>query len=385
MSVPGLVLEVAPALWSTAGSSFKRAYTDEVATWMLKKAAFGGFISAEMPLQLHQSDVEEWLQYGLGCDVKVRNSAQLECWGGFINEISATIGGVTVTRGPLMALGNNVSMVYSTIDTSVTPPVLGVRRTTAIYTDATSIAMHGNIYKILSTGGCIDTDAAQIVRAYLREYAKVQTTKSLSLGAAGGSNNVTLKCLGYINYLNFPYNTTTTGTTTVSAHLAAILAAQPTVVVQTGLITTNALVIPAYDNDSRTAINVIKENVARGGTFGSDAYWRWLFGIYEDRRAYYAPVPNTVEYFHSIAQGNAVISAGGRDIDPWDITPGKWLQLTDYLVGRLPYTADLREDERNIFVESVTYSSPFGLSIEGGKVSSLAQMLAQRGISGIGA
>ena len=62
--------------------------------------------------------------------------------------------------------------------------------------------------------------------------------------------------------------------------------------------------------------------------------------------------------------------------------PGAWVAVQDFIIGQ-PQAADLKSDLRNIMVETVSYTAPFGLSINGKKVETLPQIMARYGISGI--
>jgi hypothetical protein len=53
------------------------------------------------------------------------------------------------------------------------------------------------------------------------------------------------------------------------------------------------------------------------------------------------------------------------------------------MIGRVADT-NIRQDPRNIFVESLAYTAPYGLILNGGKISTLSQRLAQKGLGGIG-
>ena len=80
-----------------------------------------------------------------------------------------------------------------------------------------------------------------------------------------------------------------------------------------------------------------------------------------------------------------VEDTAGNAIQPWAVRPGKWLLFTNLLPGALvaQSLANEPEAERSMFIESVQYSAPNGLRLQGGVVNSLRQALAQWGVTGI--
>lgn len=172
-------------------------------------------------------------------------------------------GSLQISRGPLLEVANQVDLIYSTIDTSVSPPVLGVRIATGSTSDAESQSKYGVIEKILSTGGSTTIEAEQIRGTFLQENKEPQTTQD-----------------------------------------------------------------------------------------------RLDDALIED--------------------------LSGNQVQPWNVKPGRWLSKTDFLIGQST-PADLHNDLRAIFIESVTYNAPYQLSISGGKVDTLPQLLAKYGLAGVGA
>ena len=182
----------------------------------------------------------------------------------------------------------------------------------------------------------------------------------------------------------FTYSTTTTGTRAYSDRIQDALGADPNSIFSTDYtgITTNSATVPYYDNDDRTAWQIIKGIISKGDT----SYNRYTFGIYQDRKAFYDAAPTSIEYYHKLSDNKQRIeTAGGVEIKPWDVLPARWLQISDWLIGRTPPTTDFRQDPRNMFVESVQYTAPWGLSISGNKIDTLPQILGQLGLTGIGA
>lgn len=93
-------------------------------------------------------------------------------------------------------------------------------------------------------------------------------------------------------------------------------------------------------------------------------------------------MPTAVEYLHRLGDpAQRVTTLENVTVYPWDVKPGKWLFVPDFLVGRARITAtrpaELRRDPRNKFIESVRYTAPWGLDMSGGKTDRLSQLLAK--------
>jgi hypothetical protein len=344
--------------------------------------AVGGWWEASFTIKDNRNRLEGWLADGLGRHIEVYNEAQNFVFEGFVNEIEANLGPLSITRGPLLDIANRARVIYSTVDTSTSPPTVGVRAATAVANDTTSQGKYGIIEQVLSVGGSTQSEAEQIRDAYLAEHKDPETGQEINL-SQGDDLSVTVKIPGYIHWLFYTYSSTTTGTQNLSAKMTAILGQDPNSIFSTNYdkITANTLQVKAYEQDNDVAWDLIKGLVAQGDASDN----RYLFGVYENRQAVYEAVPTTVEYFQQLSdQERRITLASGARVLPWNVLPGKWLFISDLLIGRTTETT-LRFDPRMVFIESVTYSTPWGLRISGGKVDTLAQKLAKFGLAGVGA
>ena len=181
-----------------------------------------------------------------------------------VNEYIAQVSGLNVKRGPLLGIANKVAIVYSTVDTSVTPPAVGVRKKTAYAIDIASQNKYGIIEKILSSGGSTDANATNIRDTYIGDAHEPETTQTITINA--------------------------------------------------GEITTPQ----------------------------------------------------------------------GRVIEPWNVLPAKWAFIPNFMIGRIPDTTAMRDDMRYLFIESLTFTAPYGLILTGAKISKLPQILGQLGLLGVG-
>lgn len=346
-------------------------------------SALGGYNSATIVINDRQMNIEDWLSDGLMRHIEVYNPALVKIWEGFVNEIVITLGALSVTRGPLLDVGNNVALTYSTVDTSISPPAVGMRATTAFSADTDSQALYGVLENVLSAGGVSSTEATTIRDVFLTENKDPQSSQQLNIGQSS-ELSVRLNCLGYYHLMKkYIYNqTASTGTANLSTVLAAIIAADPNSILSTDTsgITSNTLQVKQYLNDNSPAWNLIQGLVARGDASDN----RYIFGIYNDRVPTYEAIPTDFEYQQRLSDpAQRVETPQETEVKPWDVKAGKWLFVPDFLIGKV-VPSSLRLDPRMIFIEQVTYSMPWGLQIQGGKTDKLTQKLAKLGLSGIG-
>jgi hypothetical protein len=135
----------------------------------------------------------------------------------------------------------------------------------------------------------------------------------------------------------------------------------------------NTFQVNQYEDDDADAWTVIMDVVNIGDASDN----RWIFGIYNDRKAHYTAVPTDIEYRSQLTDESQKIIQGGGEIFPWSVRAGKWLFMDDFLVGQ-PQSTTLRKDQRAVFAETVAYTAPWGLKVNGVKVNKLAQILAKQ-------
>lgn len=352
-------------------------------SWSHTVAADGGYKTASMTFTDSQPALESFLEFGLGRQVILYDGHTFPRWSGFVNSITMTLGGLSYQHGPLLDIANYCRIVYSTVDTSTTPPTMGVRKALPWISDADSIAKYGRIEKALSSGGSTDAEASQMLNMYLEEYRLPRSSQAIN-PSAGNVPSMTLELLGDVTWFEtYVYNTTATGATNALTRLQAIMVASPTITFSTDYtdMDANSTSVPAWENDDQSAWEIMKGIIALGDPVD---YTRFTFGIYNDKKAYYKKIPTDIEYVYRISSGSQVIETlGGAVVDPWAVLPARWIFVPDIMIGRNMIT-DLRDDPRNVFIESVSYTAPYGLTITGGRISKLSQAMAQKGLSGIG-
>lgn len=343
------------------------------------KSATRGYDSASFSFGTNVPEVEQWVAHGLGLHVEVADEAASVCWEGYIDSMAIQLGALTLTRGPLSNVANRTRLAYSYIEPG-TNVANQERRFTAIAEDAASQRRFGVCWQILSAGGMTDTEADAIRDLFLSENKDARGTQQVALGGAGNAQ-ITVSCRGYAAKLTYPYNSRTTGQQNLSTKLAAILDADPNGLFSSQDITANTLQVDAWEDDSKEAIGLINDLVTRGDAAGQ----RYTFGVYAGRHVRYEAAPTDVAYTLSLAEPDEDIHAiSGERISPWRIDPGKRLLVTSLLAGKST-PADLREDERCLFLERVQYTAPYQLMLQSGSTDTLPQTMARFGLAGIGA
>jgi len=341
--------------------------------------AFGGYWTAKIALAVSEPELDDWLESGLGRHVEAFGGGLNKIWEGFVNQISVQMGGLAVTKGPLMQIANSVAIVFTSTDTTTTPPTAGMRFPTPYSSDSDSQALYGVRRIVVSTSGCEDADAYALRDTYLEQNKNPKTSQDFTL-LGGSSPTVSLDCLGYVHMLDYPYNAATVGTQDADAKIKAVLAADPNSLFDSANVGTNTLKVKAWEDEDTLALNVIKDVVGRGDASQN----RWLFGVYGDREAHYEAASNTeITYLHYLRQPMGIQTVRKQKTDPWDILPGKWLYFPDFLTGR-ERPGSLWEDPRALFIESVAYTMPQGVRVTGSQLDRYSQQLARLGLGGMG-
>lgn len=343
--------------------------------------ASGGYWQAGFTINDRIDKCEDWLNEGLGWHIETYSPALDRVWEGFVNRIILSVGGFTVTRGPLLNVANRVSVSYSRVDRSVSPTCSGIKFTTAVTNNTASQDAYGIIEKKLSIGNTVPANAAQIQATYLIENAWPETSKSLSSGGAQ-QPFVKVECLGYIHFLKaYIYNQIiNTGTMALDLKIQAILV-DPNGLFSTDYsqITANPFLVKQYEDNDSTAWAVIKDLVS----VGDAASVRYTLGMYNDRIVEYTAMPTTLTYQQRLADpAQSIETILGTPVEYYEVRPAQWLFFPDFLTGLTP-TVGPRNDPRALFIENVKYIAPATISINGSKVGTLNQQLAQLGLLGI--
>lgn len=366
------------------GQGYIQTLVDAVTTYSHDISAPRGFDSSDLTVAVGDDEIGEWVNEGLGRDVTVRNAAGAEVWSGFVNTIDIRQGARTMTIGPLVDIANRIAILFGEVDHTADPPPPPLQTITTYAEDSASQDDYGVWEKVINGGNRTRAEANQIRDAQLNLLAFPDTSKELATG--GGMPSVRLDCLGYWAWLQaFTYNDAAQLSTTISGKILLVMAAAELAnsgVISTdyGLIGDNDVLAYQFEDKYRTGLAVIEDVVK----YGDENYDRWTFGVYEGRQAIFDIVPDTIKYVNRRGDGDLVKYRKGGEVMPWDVRPVEWLAFADIVVGApLPQTrAGLYSDLRTEFIERVQYTAPYSLSLNGQRINSARQALAQMGIGG---
>lgn len=369
--------------WTPEGED-AGSVTGEIESYRHALRALGGYWDATFTVNSSREYAEEWLDERLGWHIEVHDEGQQTIFEGFVNQVEAVMGGFSVTRGPLVQAANKVDLAYSTVDTTVTPPTMGIRATTGVLEDNAQQQRYGIIERMLSVGGCTAAEATQVRAAWLAENSRPRTTKRWS-NAPVGRTAFTVSVLGYVHMMqHYLYSHAVSGVEAIATKINRVLDQDSNKLLgsaNASVVSAASINVKRYDNDQRVAWAVLKDLVARGDANND----RYIFGVWADRYATYAIAPDTVDYHVRVAEAaQRVETPEAVEVYPWNVLPGRWGLFTDFLVGRPLPTSDPRRDPRALFIEQATYAAPWGLELQGGRVDRLSQRLAQLGLSGVG-
>lgn len=374
---PSITTGISPILYDVKGSTVQPTLSSQIESYSHTIQAVGGYWSAQFKINTDQLTLEKWVTGGLGRHIEVTDNATVIIWEGFVNKISASLGPLDFVTGPMMNVDNDVTLSYTTLDTTGIAPVFGAPKTLQV-TNTASIAKYGQWPAVVNGGDMSDARAADQIGSYLAENAWPTNSKSVNMGNAANPQ-VTVECLGYIHlYDKMPYTAAAGVDINLSDKIIAVLSAQLNSITDTNFnyIASNVLQVPPIEDKQNSGWQVIKTLLS----LGDAAFNRYLFGMYANQMPVYAAAPLTLEYQQQLSdpEQKVTIPGGGRVL-PWHVLPGKWLAFSDFLVGEIE-PDDLRQDPRAMFIESLTYTAPWGLQMHGGKTDTFAQRLAQTGL-----
>lgn len=328
----------------------------------------GGFWSAEFTVSGDMADVDWWLDEGLGLHVEVHGEDQVLVWEGFVDQVEATVGPLMVTRGPLMDVINRLQLRYTQVNLG--GGVVGDTWEPGIaawHDDDDSIARYGYIWQLVQGDRLLAVEAPQLAQVYRDDRAWPRTSKQWS--APGEQQpSVRVACRGYAAFMDrYPYRSADAAGAQVDAKLAAIL---DTLTEWNGLfastnadIAANTVTTKSFEDEQRSAWSIVQEIVRLGGPAAA-SYGRYSLGVYDGRRVVYEPWPTELDYRQRIADPHLrTETAGGLEVMPWNVRPGRWLMFPDLLVGRVPPGTSFDRDQRVMMIREVTYRAPYGLEM----------------------
>lgn len=375
-----------------ASSSTEVVSSDSIMSYYHRIAALGGYDSARLTITVpNMATAEMWLDNALGWHIEVFGRHTSKIWEGFVNQIIVNGNKFSASIGPLMDVTNRVSIMYTPVISEESGYyIVGTQTETLISDDEESQRKYGILERVLSGGQMLDdasgnSDADYVRDVYLSENAYPRTSSSLSFGEGEGMGGITLEisCLGYSYWLDkYIYNGGSDLIVTISEKLEDVLTADPNGIVSAdySYIEDNNNITLELEETNRTALTIIKELL----TFGNGTDTPYTFGIYNNRTVKYNVVGNDVSYHYKIfSHADTFSSANGAIIEPYDVLPGKWARIDDFQMDASRMGLSVFEDPKAIFIESVDYTAPRTININGSPIIRLPQLLAQLGYGGL--
>lgn len=333
--------------------------------------------------------LEEWMEDGLGRHIVVNESGGGVIWEGFVNQLEMRVGSFRMSIGPMTDIINRARVTFNELDYAGLSPVGGDQVNTQWYDDAISMGRYGVLEGILTGGDGRTEDMYALVQSLLPEIAWPPSESNFSMTGSSGDMEIAVTCKGYGHLLDkFYYSQqAVAGLQTINEKMKAILRRSPNNIFKftDTSIEENAKEVGVFEDGQKTAMVLMKEMANMGGTPVWDPTTedrRFIFGVYEDRLFLYESIVNDVTYITKLSDGRIEQVDGGFP-EPWRVRPGVWLLVEDAFIGRLSRSLRPSEDPRLIFMESVQYSAPYGLSVRGGRASTFLQRIERLGIGGI--
>ena len=140
-------------------------------------------------------------------------------------------------------------------------------------------------------------------------------------------------------------------------------------------IAAHSTLVPAYEDRNRIAWPVIRELLGYGDYQSRQYNW----GIYADRRVFFEVAPEVEEYLVSASDvGRGYTTRDSGRVEEYNLLPGKWLIITDVLVGLTE--PNLRRNPRAMWIDAVKYDAKSGATLNPGKFGTVKQDLARIGL-----
>lgn len=374
---------VQPPLLSTGGTAtavYDNLFDYQTTRYDQSKAATIGYDSMNMDIIVSEAEVRDWLTNGIGRHIEIYATSG-RVWEGFVNQINLTIANTTLNIGPLLDISNSIRVDYTTRRWDTNPPIGGDPASTAFAQNDPSVNRWGTFEEVISGGEGVAATMLAMRNSKLNELAWPRVSQDLSSGTSG-QGVLSLSCLGYYHMLNrylFTANTGDTGEVNISNKLEDVLADDPDTLfaATNAVVEANTLQVPSFDDGSRTGLSVIQELVGLGFASGQRA----MFQVGNNRRVVYKALPLDMEakYVYGMYDNYPLLALrDGTTVKPWDIQVGEWIEIES--LAAKPIDSDLprHSDPRFIFIESVSFTAPDDISIQGGIGNTLKEKIAER-------
>ena len=245
-------------LW--LGKQFIESIEDRYNSIRFNIQAVGGYWDAAFSIRSRMEHMEEWLTEGLGRHIEIRDDALDIIWEGYVNQVTATTGELSVQVGPLDEVVNRVCVSYSFTDPNQ-KNARGMQKFTTWADDEESQKRYGIRERVLSMGGANDEQAVQYRDRYLADNAWPDIKHDID--SVRHENNIVVDCYGYARMLDdYTYTQEDiSGEIDLTDKLKLVLLADPN-----GLFVTESVVsLEKIQNGS----------FERAGAGGSDVFASW--------------------------------------------------------------------------------------------------------------
>lgn len=380
--MPKFALIASESLVNSQGlyaAEFADDITNNHEGWTHTINAVGGFEAANFSLKGDKDYLKDWFDEGILRRVVYFNPEAIPVWEGFVSRMRFTSGTIQETK-TIDNLYNRVYMVYNPLDTSTSPPT-ELPSKTLIFNDVPSQLKYGVKAIVISGGGRTDAVAFDWGQTVLKNRKEIANGESDNI-TAQDAYSLEVECLGYYHTLKWiPYIKNVTGSLQSQQVIQEVLDYFNTIngswlSQNFGLMDYNFATSPRGYDDLPSCWDVI-ENVIKSGGRGGE---RWVGGIYQNRQFIYKSAEEVdglysdeFQLYRSLEDTGQFIydSATGTEVKPWDMTPDKILHTVDINAGGSRHLK---------YIEQVTYTEPYGLTLVGEDDERLSVFLARRGL-----
>ena len=361
------------------GPSYNRDF--EASNWRHKISATIGFDTASFMIRASKEDLEELFLEGCGRKItRYAPDGNFTVWEGYISEMILTEPGFQM-RISLKEMANGIIVRYIPLDTTTNPPTASAEDYTTPVDDATSQTKYGVKQYVFTppNNRMTTTDANQFANTLLAHY-RMPIRSGLSFG---NRNEVGLQvmCEGYMHTLDWHtyIQWAVSGTDNASTIISTIEAAVQQGFIASTDIDTNTTQVRKYYLRYDTGYDLIRQIAS----FGDSSYNRWLAYVLEDRVFHYKQASSSIKYLRRTTdQRQEFIDIGsGRVIPYWELRPNNWIRTMDVLPFVIP-PASLKNDFQAAYIESIEWTEPDGLQIEGSTGDNLQVMIARMAAHG---
>lgn len=363
-------------------ANFTDDITDNHEGWTHTIKSVGGFDTATFTLKGDKEYLKDWFDEGIMRRIVYYNPEAIPIWEGFVSRLRFSSGTKQETK-TIDNLYNRVYLVYNPVNTATTPPTEGPQRI-LFFQDAASRAKYGTKALVISGGGRTDAVAYNWGQTVLNNRKDISTGESVNI-TSGDTYSLEVECRGYHHALKWlPYISTTQGS--IQSHQVIQEVIQFFNIVNDywisqnfGLMDYNFATSPRAYDDLPSCWDVIERIIQTGGRGGE----RWVGGIYQNRQFVYKPAEDAsglyadeYQLYRSLEDTGQLIydSATATEVKPWDMTPDKILRTVDVNAGGTPHLK---------YIEQITFTEPYGLTLVGEDDDRLSVFLAQRGLPSI--